>query len=80
MGGMNLIKLRALKINLQAYPMWAILLELGLPALLLLILWRVWPSANSANPTANSNAADPAANANDPYDSTDTTNANDRDE
>jgi len=59
MGGMNLIKLRALKINPQAYPMWAILLELGLPVLLLLILWRVWPREKVTN------ATDPANNAND---------------
>lgn len=29
--------------------MWAILLELGVPALLLFILWRVWPKEGGAD-------------------------------
>ncbi|HTH41287.1 MAG TPA: hypothetical protein VL968_10900 [Rhodocyclaceae bacterium] len=28
---------------MENYPMWATAIELGIPALLLFALWRVWP-------------------------------------
>jgi hypothetical protein len=42
----------------QDYPMWAIGLELVIPALLLLVLWRIWPKdldeTNQADPADDS--------------------------
>ncbi|HEX5394213.1 MAG TPA: hypothetical protein VFW68_13070 [Rhodocyclaceae bacterium] len=55
----------------QDYPMWAIGLELVIPALLLLLLWRIWPKetddagddgdndATSASPDENSHDNSP---------------------
>lgn len=30
--------------------MWAILIELGIPALLVFALWRIWPKESDPNP------------------------------
>ncbi len=48
--------------------MWAIGLELVIPAILLLILWRIWPKA-SDDTDDRANSSDDASNKN-PHDHT----------
>jgi len=34
----------------EAYPMWALLLEIGIAAALVFVAWRVWPKETQAPP------------------------------
>lgn len=41
--------------------MWGTLLELGLPAILLVLLWRVWPKTPFAPPVEPERSSTPAS-------------------
>jgi len=43
---------------MEDYPMWATAIELGIPALLIFALWRIWPKESTTEEVENNTAAE----------------------